>query len=56
MTNLETLLSDFNSQISAIQNKQQLEEIRINFLGKKGLVTELFSQLKDVAPEEKKAF
>ncbi len=56
MTNLETLLSDFNSQISAIQNKQQLEEIRINFLGKKGLVTELFSQLKDVAPEEKKSF
>ncbi len=56
MTNLETLLSDFNSQISAIHNKQQLEEIRINFLGKKGLVTELFSQLKDVAPEEKKAF
>lgn len=56
MTNLETLLSDFNSQISAIQNKQQLEEIRINFLGKKGLVTELFSQLKDVPAEEKKSF
>ncbi len=56
MTNLETLLADFNSQISAIQNKQQLEEIRINFLGKKGLVTELFSQLKDVPAEEKKAF
>ena len=56
MTNLETLLSDFNSQISAVQNKQQLEEIRVNFLGKKGLVTELFSQLKNVPNEEKKAF
>ncbi|MES2961018.1 MAG: phenylalanine--tRNA ligase subunit alpha [Pseudomonadota bacterium] len=56
MTNLETLLSDFNSQISKIENKQQLEEIRINFLGKKGFVTELFSQLKNVANEEKKAF
>jgi len=56
MTNLETLLADFNSQISGIQNKSQLEEIRINFLGKKGLVTELFLQLKDIAPEEKKAF
>lgn len=56
MTNLETLLADFNSQISAITNKQRLEEIRINFLGKKGLVTELFSQLKDIALDEKKSF
>jgi phenylalanyl-tRNA synthetase alpha chain len=56
MTNLETLLSDFNSQISKIENKQQLEEIRINFLGKKGFVTELFLQLKNVANEEKKSF
>jgi phenylalanyl-tRNA synthetase alpha chain len=53
---LEKLLSDFNSQISAIKNKQQLEEIRVNFLGKKGLVTELFAQLKTVASEEKKSF
>lgn len=53
---LEKLLSDFNSQISAIKNKQQLEEIRVNFLGKKGLVTELFAQLKTVTPEEKKSF
>lgn len=56
MTNLETLLGDFNSQISAAKNNQQLEEIRINFLGKKGLVTELFSQLKNVPAEEKKSF
>lgn len=56
MTNLEQILSDFNSQISAIANKQQLEEIRINFLGKKGFVTELFSQLKNLSVEEKKSF
>jgi phenylalanyl-tRNA synthetase alpha chain len=56
MTNLEKILSDFNSQISALQNKQQLEEIRINFLGKKGFVTELFSQLKNLPNEEKKSF
>ena len=53
---LEKILSAFNSQISAISNKQQLEEIRVNFLGKKGLVTELFSQLKNISPEEKKSF
>jgi phenylalanyl-tRNA synthetase alpha chain len=56
MTTLETLLSDFNSQISAVKNAAQLEEIRINFLGKKGLVTELFSQLKNLDAEAKKSF
>ncbi len=56
MHNLETLIADFNSQISLVTNKQQLEEIRINFLGKKGVVTELFSQLKNIANEEKKSF
>ncbi|MDX2083446.1 MAG: phenylalanine--tRNA ligase subunit alpha [Rickettsiales bacterium] len=56
MINLETLQNDFNRQISEIKNKQQLEEIRVNFLGKKGLVTELFSQLKNLSAEEKKSF
>jgi len=56
MTNLEKLLSDFNSQLSAVQTKQNLEEVRVNFLGKKGCVTELFSQLKNLSPEEKKSF
>ncbi len=56
MNNLETLLSNFNSQISKIQNKQQLEEIRISFLGKKSFFSELFLQLKDSTPEEKKSF
>ena len=56
MSNLENILSNFNSQFTKIDNKQQLEEIRIEFLGKKGLITELFSQLKNIPNEEKKAF
>jgi len=53
---IEKILADFNAQISAATNKQAIEEIRINFLGKKGFVTELFSQLKNIASEEKKSF
>ena len=56
MNNLNNILSNFNSQIANIQNKQQLEEIRVQFLGKKGLVTDLFLQLKDLPAEEKKSF
>ena len=56
MSNLEKISSDFNSQISAIKNKEELEEIRIKFLGKKGTITEIFSQLKNLSVEEKKSF
>ncbi len=56
MSNLENILSNFNSQFTKISNKAQLEEIRIEFLGKKGFITELFSQLKNIPNEEKKAF
>lgn len=56
MNNLESLLSDFNSHISTIENKQQLDDLRVNFLGKKGSVTSLFSQLKSLPNDEKKEF
>ncbi|MBU6338464.1 MAG: phenylalanine--tRNA ligase subunit alpha [Rickettsiales bacterium] len=56
MLSSKNILSDFNSKISSVQNKEQLEEIRVHFLGKKGSVNELFSQLKNIAAEEIKAF
>ncbi|GDX35727.1 phenylalanine--tRNA ligase alpha subunit [Alphaproteobacteria bacterium] len=56
MINLENILTNFNSQFAQIQNPQQLEELRINFLGKKGIITELFANLKSLNNEEKKSF
>jgi phenylalanyl-tRNA synthetase alpha chain len=56
MSKLKTVLSDFNSQITAVKNPKELEEIRVNFLGKKGLITELFNELKNLSVEEKKSF
>ena len=56
MTNLENILSNFNSQFTQVQNPQQLEEIRINFLGKKGIVSELFANLKNLDADQKKSF
>lgn len=56
MINLENILSNFNSQFVQIQNPQQLEELRVSFLGKKGIITELFTNLKNLNNEEKKSF
>lgn len=56
MNNLNNILLDFNAQFLELNSEQQLDEIRIKFLGKKGSVTELFSQLKNIALEERKSF
>jgi phenylalanyl-tRNA synthetase alpha chain len=56
MSNLENILSNFNSQFAQVQNPQQLEELRINFLGKKGLLTELFLDLKNMDATQKRTF
>lgn len=37
-------------------NLQEVDEFRIKFLSKKGLITELFAEFKNVPVEEKKAF
>ena len=42
---LENILSDFNSQFENVENKSQIDELRINFLGKKSTLNDLFGQL-----------
>lgn len=56
MDNLDKIIADFNLQISQVKNQENLEEIRIHFLGKKGLVTDAFANLKNLEAEEKKSF
>lgn len=56
MQNLESFISDFNSQILKVKNISELEEIRINFLGKKSQINQLFLELKNLTGDEKKSF
>lgn len=53
---LENILSDFNSQFENVENKSQIDDLRVNFLGKKSALNDLFGQLKNLTAEEKKAF
>ena len=46
----------FDEKISSVTTSEQVEELRVEFLGKKGLVAALMSELKNVPNEEKKAF
>jgi len=42
------------SEISKVLNLEELEKIRIKLLGKNGVITQKFKELKNVAPEKKK--
>ncbi len=46
----------FDEKISSVTTSEQVEELRVEFLGKKGHVAALMSELKNVPNEEKKAF
>ena len=42
------------SEISKVLNLEELENIRIKLLGKNGVITQKFKELKNIAPEKKK--
>lgn len=44
-------ISDFNAE-----SKDQLEQFRLRFLGKKGILHDLFARMKDISPEMKKDY
>lgn len=51
-------LKEFLSEVENFkaETKEQLEEFRLKFLSKKGIIAELFAQLKTVAAENRKEF
>jgi len=55
------LISDIKNYIKEVQeftpqNINDLEQFRIRFLGKKGIIQEFFKHFKDISPEQKKEF
>ena len=53
---LDQLLNEAKSAIDAASDARALEQLRVDYLGKKGRVTELLKQLGGMAPEERKSF
>lgn len=50
------LKAAFIDALAVADNMEALEKIRVEYLGKKGLVTELLKDMKNLSPEEKRAF
>lgn len=53
LTKLENLKSEAINAIDSIETETQLREIEVEFLGRKGKLTEILRGLKDLSPEEK---
>ena len=51
---IDEILNSFNESMSTISSLDDLEKIRVNYLGKKGLVTGLMPLLKDVPFDQKR--
>ena len=55
------MINKFKSHIKNVQNFKtesqiDLENFRIKYLGKKGIITELFKLLKDIDQKDKKSY
>jgi len=53
---IKALKNSFEQAVSKATNKQQLEEVRLQFLSRNGSIANLVDELKKLSPEEKKMF
>ena len=51
-----SLMGEINAKVSEISDLVELDKLRVAYLGKKGSITALLKGMKDLSPDEKKAF
>lgn len=51
---IELVLNEFNEKLNGVNSSQDVETLRVEFMGKKGKVTDLMSGLRDVPNEQKR--
>jgi len=54
--NIESIKKEAESRISTAPNLEELDKLRVHYLGKKGLVTNLLHQLKEISGDKRKEF
>lgn len=54
--NLDQIKTNYLTKINSVTTDSELEKIRIEIFGRNGLINDLFSKIKDIAPENKKQY
>ena len=53
---MENIKNQMNNAFSSINSLTDLESLRVNYIGKKGIITEMYSKMKELSNEEKKEY
>ena len=53
---VENIRRQFNERVSKADTIEEIENIRVDFLGKKGILTNALKGLKDIGANDKRAF
>ena len=56
MNNIEEIKNLINLKMDKVNNMQELNDLKVEFLGKKGLITEANAAIKNIPNEEKKEY
>ena len=56
MNKIEEIKKLIEEKMKNVSSLQELNELKVEFLGKKGLITEVNAMIKDIPNEEKKEF
>ena len=56
MGNVEVIIADLSSKLENVTDLNRLNEIKAEFIGKKGCITELSKKMGTLTPEQKKVF
>lgn len=53
---IEALKNELTAKFANVKNIQELNDLKVMYMGKKGVITELNNGIKEVTPEEKKEY
>ena len=53
---IEALKNELTAKFANVKNIQELNDLKVLYMGKKGVITELNNGIKEVAPEDKKEY
>jgi phenylalanyl-tRNA synthetase alpha chain len=53
---IENIKTDFGQEIEKVSTANEIEQIRIKYLSRNGIITKLFDELKSISGEDKPAF
>jgi phenylalanyl-tRNA synthetase alpha chain len=53
---IDQIRRDFDQDIEKVNSTSELEQIRIKYFGRNGIITKLFDELKTLSPDEKPSF